>query len=436
MNILNKSKNKILEVIGEIPTDLEAGSVVSITRNSAEQIYSLGFQPARSIPELPRWFLNKYAPSPFKVLEPFAGGATTLIESIKHGSSVSWFDYHPLSQLLCRVKTTRFNVSELIKQARKVINDSKLQKISAKNTFVSNKEFWFQAPVIEGLEILKDNISNTPAYLRKPLELAFSLTVRKTSNMNDGMILAAKRKNFKETPVFSTLDVYDYFEKYCKNTFDAINQWDGVLVGYKEECIQLDNDYLLGINEGGFYDAVITSPPYINAIDYVWASKFEMHWLDMIKNNSERLELYSNEIGTERIPAAVCKNLGVTGYKNLDQLIEKIYSGEKYKASKGQNELRARVTYKYFMDMKQHFSSISKLIRNGGYYFLSIGNTSSICGVDVPVASILTDLAKESGFEKEFYFHLLLKKRQLNVPRNIVWANNIKYDTMVVLRKN
>jgi hypothetical protein len=182
-------------------------------------------------------------------------------------------------------------------------------------------------------------------------------------------------------------------------------------------------------------DAIITSPPYVNAIDYVWASKFELHWLGMIQSDEDRLNLYSKEIGTERIPKEEYNELGRTGNQELDNLIEDIYTGRYYKATTDQNKLRARVVYKYFMDMSDHFISSFQHLKPGGYYCFSIGDVSRICGVSVPVASILSELAYDVGFREQFRFHLLLKNRKLNVPRNPVWAGTIKHDTVIILEK-
>jgi hypothetical protein len=170
-------------------------------------------------------------------------------------------------------------------------------------------------------------------------------------------------------------------------------------------------------------------------MDYVWASKFELHWLGMVKSDEDRLGLYEKEIGTERIPLQERNELGRTGNRHLDHLIEEIYTGKKYEATRGQNALRARVTYKYFVDMKEHFAHSFHCLKPGGYYCFTIGDTSKICGVEIPVANMLTELACESGFEQHFHFHLLLKNRKLNVPRNVNWAGTIKHDVTVVLRK-
>ena len=145
----------------------------------------------------------------------------------------------------------------------------------------------------------------------------------------------------------------------------------------------------------------------------------------MVNSNEDRLHLYEREIGTERIPQKVCQEIGRTGNPELDILIEEIFTGKKYRASKGQNTLRARVVYQYFMDMKTHFTSSFERLRPGGYYCFTIGDASKICGVDIPVAAILTELACEIGFETCCQFHILLKNRKLNVPRNVDWAGTL-----------
>ncbi|MFB2968014.1 hypothetical protein ACE1CD_03495 [Aerosakkonema sp. BLCC-F183] len=424
-----------LHIEGDIPADLDEGAFISVTRKPALKIYSLGFQPAKSIPEIPRWFLHKYARKPFTVLDPFAGSGTTIIESLKYGASVYWLDYHPLSRLICRVKTSPVSPSEVLQSASAIIKTSENQKYAPNTVHFANKDFWFQQQVQEGLEIIREHIEETKITIQPVLWLAFASTVRKTSNINDGMLLAAKRSRFEEIPKRSRADVFRYFLQYVEKAVEAIAEWNPFLeesINNVEELPLADARTLSG---EWLCDAIVTSPPYINAIDYVWAAKFELHWLGMVESDRERLDLYSKEIGTKRIPREECKALGVTGNQFLDSLIEDIYTGNNYKASKGQNELRARVVYKYFQDMKNHFASSFSHLRPGGYYCFSIGDISKICGVDIPVASILTELACEVGFCKQYHFNLLLKNRQLNLPRNVNWAGTIKHDTIVVLEK-
>ncbi|WP_293061930.1 DNA methylase [Okeania sp. SIO2B3] len=435
INKLEPKPNLYLHIDGDIPEDLNKGTLISLQRSTPMKIYNLGFQPAKSIPEIPRWFLQKYASFPFKILEPFAGGGTTIIESIKCGISIDWLDYHPLSRLICQVKTSIFSVTEVEEEITKILQSAYSHQKSPETIDFANKDFWFQQGVQEGLEILRYYILKSPKTIQPIMWLAFASTVRKTSNMNDGMILAARRSHIKEIPKLSRSDVFKYFQIYGNKTIDAVIEWQPLI----ETNIHLVKQLALAdartISGDIKYNAVVSSPPYINAIDYVWASKFELHWLGMVKSNQERLNLYSQEIGTERIPKQECKELSKTGYQLLDKLIEDIYLGKKYQASTGQNQLRARVVYKYFMDMQEHFQSCFSCLKTGGYYCFSIGDLSKICGVDIPVASILTEIACDIGFQEEFHFHLLLKNRKLNIPRNVNWASTIKHDTVVVLEK-
>jgi hypothetical protein len=420
-----------------IPVDLRDDSYLSIDRPPPLRIYLLGFQPAKSIPEIPRWFLHKYAsPSPtFKVLEPFSGSGTTLIEALQYGTSVYWLDYHPLSRLICRVKTREFSCSKIRLVASKILKNAEKSESVPHAINFANKDFWFQRPVQEALEILRSEILKTDADLRPALQVAFASTVRKVSNMNDGMILAARRTKVEKLIEYSRSDVYGYFRRYAEKTVNAIEQWNLVAKSKFRNAVELQIDDARKLRSQNEFDAIVTSPPYINAIDYVWASKFELHWLGLVRDDKERLNLYEREIGTERIPKEEWMTLGCTGHSSLDALITDIYHARKYIAGKGQNQLRARVVYKYFMDMKEHFSAAFRCLREGGYYCFTVGDGSRICGVDIPVASTLSDIASEAGFEKMFQFHILLKNRRLNLPRNVEWAGTIKHDTTVVLRK-
>lgn len=431
----NSVTTQYVHVEGEIPLDIPKGSFISLQRKTPLKIYALGFQPAKSIPEIPRWFLHKYARKGFTILEPFAGSGTTIIEGIENQASVYWLDYHPLSRLICQVKTTLCSPKQIWAEKQIILNNSFREKEAPETINFTNKDFWFQKPVIEGLEIIKQQILKSPKNTQSLLWLAYASTVRKTSNMNDGMILAAKRSKFEEIPQRSRQDVFKYFQIYVDKAVEAIQEWNPFLNNYMERVKELSPADARKITGNWQCDAIVTSPPYINAIDYVWAAKFELHWLGMVKSDRDRLNLYSNEIGTERIAKQEWKELGRTGYQTLDKLIEDIYTAKKYQASQGQNQLRARVVYQYFLDLKSHFQSCYNRLGKGGYYCFAIGDVSKICGVEIPVASILSEIASDVGFKEIFYFHLLLKNRKLNLPRNVDWAGNIKHDTIVVLEK-
>jgi hypothetical protein len=420
---------------GEIPVNLPHGAVISLDRYQPLRIHSLGFQPAKSIPELAGWFLDKYLGPGTSILEPFAGGGTTLVEAITRGVSCDWTDYLPLSQLICKVKTHYFEPTQVINAAATVFRLALDTNDLPCTTEFSNKDFWFQPSVQDALEALKYGLAGSDTGVRPVLDLAFAATVRKMSDMNDGMILAAKRSDVAAPPARSKEDVLQHFASTARQFADAIAEWNPLLTSSSAVPRQLSEADARFLPQTGIYDAVLTSPPYINAIDYVWASKFELHWLGMVKSNRDRLDLYSTEIGTERISRNEQRHCGRTGIGELDELIRDVFNGTSYRASAGQNELRARVVYQYFVDMRTHLESAWGSLRSSGYYGFSVGETSRICGVEIPVARILKKIAMDIGFVPKFEFQLLLKNRRLNIPRNVEWAAQIKHDAIIVMRK-
>jgi len=224
-------------VDGDIPIDLADGTFVSVNRLTTPKIYQLGFQPAKSIPEIPRWFLEKYAQSRFAILEPFAGAGTTIIEGLRHGVRVYWLDYHPLSRLICRVKTSVFLCQEVMEETARIIARASRQKSAPETVNFANKNFWFQQPVQEGLEILREHIQQAKIHVQPILWLAFASTVRKTSDMNDGMLLAAKRSHIKIIPRRSRADVFAYFRSYIDKALEAVDEWNTIVNGSRYDAV-------------------------------------------------------------------------------------------------------------------------------------------------------------------------------------------------------
>ena len=78
-----------------------------VTNYGVHGIYSY---PARFIPQIPRFFIEKYKPK--VVADCFGGSGTTAVEAKMHGCQPIHVDIMPVSFALCRVKTHEFTVRE------------------------------------------------------------------------------------------------------------------------------------------------------------------------------------------------------------------------------------------------------------------------------------------------------------------------------------
>lgn len=420
---------------GHIPIDIGNNELVSVERNAPLKMYGLGFQAAKCIPEIPEWFINKYSRRgiDYKILDPFAGSGTTIIEALKNNNTVFWADNNPLSRLICRCKSVIIEPEVLSDQLDDMTPLFSIDSEVNVEIVFANRDLWFQKPVQEALTIIKSLIKEiNNEDVQNAFLLAFSITVRKMSEMEDSMILAARRSNNREIIQYSRKDVYDNFVFNMNRVIEAYDEWKKIIK--KPHSFDLETNDARVITKNNYFDAIVTSPPYINAMDYIWATKFELHWLDMVEDDKERLAISDKEIGTERIKAKEYKELAVSEDERLNRILSDIYFGKKYKATKGQNEMRSRVVYRYFNDMDTHFKSAYNALKTGGKYCFIIGDVSTICGVEIPVANMLRDIAEKNGFRESFRFNLLLKNRRLNIPR-ASFAGTIKHDTVIVLEK-
>ena len=151
----------MIEIKGEIPSNVELNSVLSIVRNRKKEIHSIGGHPARFIPEIPRWALKNFSIPGDIVLDPFCGSGTTLIEARKLGCSVIGIDNNPVARLISSVKTRNISKIDaektlqiiLVQVKSEIGNDVELP-------YVTNREFWFDPPVSQSLTKIRNSITS------------------------------------------------------------------------------------------------------------------------------------------------------------------------------------------------------------------------------------------------------------------------------------
>lgn len=433
-NFDNGNRVQLKKIHGEIPLDIENNSYLSIFREGGKDLHNIALYPCKYIPELPRWAIKKYSEKNEVILDPFIGGGTTFIEARKLGRNCLGIDYNPYSRLISKVKSTPLSKSLLQSTHRELMKDIWSEKsYDIPKPDFRGVEFWFNGDVINGLSKIKKHINLVKDKDLKDFFLvAFSMAVRKSSYIAPGQILTARRKDWRIIKQLSEEDTINLFSSISEEYLHYISAFDeGInnsnftrLIGNDARNIQLPDEIKM-------VDLLLGSPPYINAMDYVWANRLRIHWLDLVKSDEDRLNLYNFEIGTERITKKEYNNLGEVGIEKIDRTISDIFHSYN---SNTQSKLRSRVTYKYFIDMQRHFEEAYKILKNGGRYCIAIGD-NNIRKVFVPTSEYLTMIAERIGFRKEMQFQIVLKFRSMNVDRNLDFANKIDYDRMIVLKK-
>lgn len=412
----NDEKEKVIEV-SDIPSNPKNGDTFLIKASGiSSSTHGIFKYPCKFIPHIPRWFIKNYASentTKYGVLDPFMGSGTTLVEASLLGYPSYGVDIDPLSKLLSRVKTTPLSskdfsvLSNFISNYQLVIKKPDQFKTKSKD-YIPDRDlinYWFSESDINDLALIRflihDNFNQFKnKKIKSFLEIVLASIIRKVS----------KADNQSPKPYISTKikkDLVVVFDEFLKN-----------LLKYIEAIKDFSNNHKSGVEIIGFdarkidtkslntgkVSLAMTSPPYINAFDYVRSLKLENFWLDGF-DKKKLDELYDHQIGSEKVKTL--NEIPVYGLKELDEVLSKIYSLDKK---------RAWVTFKYFQAMKENLESVYGCLRSGGFYCVVVGN-SRIRGFEVDTASILLKIAKEVGYKKKLNFSYIIRNRYLRIPR-------------------
>ena len=154
-------------------------------------------------------------------------------------------------------------------------------------------------------------------------------------------------------------------------------------------------------------DAVITSPPYHNAVDYYRRHQLEMFWLGLTKTHAERLEL---------LPAYI----GRSSVRRRDPLLQRQYelgplSTHWHEQIRAVSVGRADAFTHYMLSMKDVFKQLAEVLRTGGPAIFVLGH-SEWNGSKLPTSDLFLEMAGDP-FRLEDKFWYPVKNRYMSYSR-------------------
>lgn len=243
--------------------------------------------------------------APMRVCDPMAGSGTVLAITQAGGHRAVGVDADPLSVLMSRVWTTPIDKSLLKDEAAGVLGRARMMSelLSMHDAWPAGSDgetrrfarYWFDGRSRRQLASLAREISEVwDAVVRNALWCAFSnLIIAKQSGASLAMDLAHSRPHraFVRAPA----EPFPNFMRAVARVADGC-------IGREMRGAVPDVDVREGdarrLRMGnGSVDMVVTSPPYLNAIDYMRCSKFSLVWMGYHISDLRRIR--SESIGTE-----------------------------------------------------------------------------------------------------------------------------------------
>lgn len=417
--------------VKEIPTNIQNGINLFITTNSvSEYTHGLIKYPAKYIPQIPSWAIKNFSKKGELVLDPFNGSGTSSVECLINERSFIGLDISPLAVLASIVKTHYIPIST-VKQ-----NIEKLQEILTIKRKSGNfnkvvfelQDFWFHPMVLKELFLLKSSIDEIKSSkVRNLMILSLSSIIKKVSYLDESQLKVKRdpKKVLNGMPNVSEL----FFKRIARDAI-LVDTLKPFTKGQYENkhVVSSANKLSVMMQSKKKIDLIITSPPYINAMNYPMYHRYELLLLGLI-SPEEYIPHQTDYIGTERVYSKDYKNFSEfmpkkIRFNELNERLKQIYLGE---------PKRYYITKKYFEDMFTFFQQAYKVLKKGKKMIVVCG-TNTIKNVAINTSFELSNIAQEAGFKELFHFSYEIRRHRFKLTRHET-AGKINNDIIVVFEK-
>lgn len=371
-------------------------------------------------PHLVRAYLERFDVSPSRrVLDPFCGTGTTLVECKKLGIPSVGIEANPMAWYASRVKTDWSPDPDALVSHACGIADRVLDQLRAQGI----EDEYFKPPntrKLDGLKslpeeqaklLLADSISPLP--LHKTLVLAEAIdtgrdgpfyrheclalaraVVQSISNLHFGPEVGVGPAKTDTHVVAPWLDLVHVIA----SDLHSLRPLDGAPCSlHLGDARSVDR-----LVEPESIDAVITSPPYPNEKDYTRTTRLESVLLGLIRDKADLRQLKKRLVrsNTRGVYVEDEDDQWLAGCPEVHRIAEQIEARRiKLGKTSGFERLYARVTKLYFGGMARHLRSLTTALRPGAHLAYVVGDQASYLRVPIHTGRILANIAEHLGYE-------------------------------------
>jgi len=335
------------------------------------------------------------------ILDPFAGCGTVLVQAKLNGYKSIGTELNPLLQFIANTKLNSWDVSPsyLLKTYKEIPID---KTRPAPSFLKSNSQF--RADVLRNLELINGGISSLEVNTEKQkkvknlLEIAFSAILVDCSNLKRSPCLGyVKDKIVHESTPFVLFDqkvqeIADDLRLIHWQYKDFINTESKVIcsnaMAYKHK---------------NKFDLAITSPPYMNGLDYVMNYKIEMGWMEFVHSQKDLKQIKDDMVVCDNVSKGLIRKFYQSSSTYTNDWIEEIKTNiEKNIIRRGayRRHDMPYIVHKYFDDLYKVMKNVASYLKYGGRFVLVVGD-SLIADVYVPTDLLLAKIGLDLGLKIE-----------------------------------
>lgn len=328
--------------------------------------------PARMAPELALRSLESLPPGSI-VLDPMTGSGTVLRQAMALGHNAIGFDMDPLAVLMSRVWTTHVAAQVVRNELTDVLDEASEVDLRVEQPRWHDEEtrafieFWFarqQRLALTRLAIVLDRrrrngrLGDARRAAVDVLQVALSRIII-TKEQCASLARDTSHSRPHRVAESSTYDVNEGFERSALQLAKRIEeQSHRTAVDQAPASVQLGDARQIRLRDHSV-DAIMTSPPYLNAIDYMRGHRMSLVWLG--HRIVDLRSIRSNTIGAER---------GGDGDNAINEDIANAMCDLTQLAIKHQRMVR-----RYADDLHQMMRQAARVLRPSGTATYVLGNS-------------------------------------------------------------
>jgi len=430
---------------------LENGMAANPAARKEPKYVTHGLHPYKGkfYPQLAKALINvANPPHGARILDPFCGSGTTLLEGYLNGFSTFGCDVHPLAAKIATAKTAILDeepdiftevVSGIIERldAAPAIFPMELDQFNPD----SSEEIgnWFAPKIAQKLNwLLKAIRAGSEGPSRDFLEVVVSSIVREISNQEPTDLRIRYRKELLEDA-----DVLGLFRSQLETQFARVEKFWKVRgyapnPFYRSTALCGDNRKAetftqLGIAPNSI-DLVLTSPPYAMALPYIDTDRLSLLTLFGL-GGSERRPLENALIGSREITARARKQLEIefSADGTLPETCLKFVRGLSSKLAKStgagfRRQNMPALMHRFLTDMNSVYARLHEVCRTGADVFVVIGDSRMTIDdkeLRIPTTDFLEEIGRANGFEPVERIDISVTTENLVHIKNAITENAV-----------
>ena len=291
----------------EIDLDLSWSERDLPERERTRHVHRLHPYLGKFIPQLVEALLGRYVTTGGRVLDPFAGSGTTLVQSLESGHDAVAVDIAAFNCLLMQVKTRQYDLFQLETEIRDVIRRLDTLEVTLRASGYAAE--WYApraASELLAFRALIDEYEHADV-LRVVLARA-ARSARLTPHFDLDFPRTPQREPYwchKHKRMCRPVDRADHFlRRYALDTLARIKAFSCVRA--RARAAEVLHGDAREIDYRGRFDGVVTSPPYPGLIDYHEQHRYAYELLGLDDLRAD--ELGAAEKGTSAAALAAYVN--------------------------------------------------------------------------------------------------------------------------------